>query len=60
MKNFFKDENGQGMVEYGLILALIAIAVIAVLPKIGEKLTDIFEGAANALPEAASELPSGT
>lgn len=57
MKNFFKDESGQGMVEYGLILALIAIAVIAVLPTIGEKLTAIFSGAANALPEVA---PSGT
>ncbi|HBL84603.1 MAG TPA: Flp family type IVb pilin, partial [Clostridiales bacterium] len=27
--NFFKDENGQGMVEYGLIIGLIAIVVIA-------------------------------
>lgn len=57
MKNFFKDESGQGMVEYGLILALIAIAVIAVLPTIGEKLTAIFSGAANELAEVA---PSGT
>lgn len=57
MKNFFKDENGQGMVEYGLILALIAIAVIAFLPTIGEKLSAIFSGAADALPEVA---PSAT
>lgn len=57
MKNFFKDENGQGMVEYGLILALIAIAVIAVLPTIGQKLTAIFEGAADELENVA---PSGT
>ena len=57
MKSFFKDESGQGMVEYGLILALIASAGIAVLPTIGEKLTAIFSGAANALPEVA---PSGT
>ena len=30
MMNFFKDESGQGMVEYGLIIALIAIAVIVI------------------------------
>ena len=60
MKNFFKDENGQGMVEYGLILALIAIAVIAVLPTIGEKVTDIFTSAKDQLEDVASELPSGT
>jgi pilus assembly protein Flp/PilA len=42
--SFIKDENGQGMVEYALIVALIAIVVIAALlilgPKIKSKLTD--------------------
>ena len=31
MMNFLRDENGQGMVEYGLIIALVAIAAIAAL-----------------------------
>lgn len=31
MLNFLKDESGQGMSEYALILALIAIGVIAAL-----------------------------
>ena len=39
------EEEGQGMVEYALILALIAIAALAVLPAIGEKITDIFTSA---------------
>lgn len=35
-------ESGQGMVEYGLILALVAIGVIAVLLLLGTQLQGIF------------------
>ena len=35
IKHFLSDESGQGMVEYGLILALVAIVVIAVFFGIG-------------------------
>ena len=50
MKNFFKDESGQGMVEYGLIIALIAIAVIAGLNVLGPAIKGIFTNAAAQLP----------
>ena len=39
------EEEGQGMVEYALILALIAIAAITVLGFLGNKITDVFEKA---------------
>ena len=55
MMNFFKDESGQGMVEYGLIIALIAIAVIGALSALGPKISGIFTGAANKLV-----IPSGS
>ena len=35
LKKFVKDENGQGLAEYALILALIAIVVIAALKLLG-------------------------
>ena len=54
MKNFFKDENGQGMVEYGLILALIAIVAIAVLGPLGKKVKGFFQQADDALGNATS------
>jgi pilus assembly protein Flp/PilA len=49
MKNVFtrmmKEEDGQGMVEYGLIIAGIALAAIAAIwllgPQIGQMFTDI-------------------
>jgi Flp pilus assembly pilin Flp len=34
------NNKGQGMVEYVLILALIALAVVASLPPIGKALVD--------------------
>lgn len=61
MKNFFKDESGQGMVEYGLIIALIAIAVIAALRLLGPAVTKIFDNATTELTNATSTTtPSGT
>lgn len=31
MMKFIKDENGQGMLEYVLIIALVVIAVVAII-----------------------------
>ncbi|MDD4583789.1 MAG: Flp family type IVb pilin [Eubacteriales bacterium] len=39
LMNWLKEEeSGQGMVEYGLIIALISIVVIGMLTGIGTKL----------------------
>lgn len=42
LRKWFMDEEGQGMVEYGLIIALIAIVVIVALVALGPKIRDIF------------------
>lgn len=48
LKNFIKEEKGQAMTEYGLILGLIAIVVIVILTTMGttlrQKFTDIVNG----------------
>ena len=54
-KNLFKDESGQGMVEYGLIIALIAVVVIAGLRVLGPKIKDMFEGISENLNVPAAE-----
>ena len=45
-----RNEKGQGMVEYGLIIALIAIVVIAALIILGPKIRDMLSGVASQLP----------
>ena len=59
MKNFFKDESGQGMVEYGLIIALIAIAVIGALKLLSPAIEDIFGDAQKALEDSVSTNGGG-
>ena len=48
LKNWFvSNEEGQGMVEYGLILALIAVVVAVALGPLGEAIKALFEGITN-------------
>lgn len=52
MKDFlFNEESGQGMVEYGLILALVAIVAIGMLSAIGHKVNGTFSKVSESLPE---------
>ena len=42
-----KDEAGQGMTEYGLIIALIAVVAITALTLMGGNIKTIFTNTAN-------------
>ena len=46
---FLWNENGQSMVEYALIIGLIAVVVIASLVLLGPRITDIFNKSGEAL-----------
>ena len=39
-----KNDEGQGMVEYGLILALVAVAAVVALGALGDELGVLFTG----------------
>ena len=45
-----KTERGASAVEYGLLVALIAIAIIAGVTLLGGKLNNMFTNTANRLP----------
>jgi pilus assembly protein Flp/PilA len=46
---FLPREEGQGLVEYALILVLVAIVVIAILLLVGPAIGDVFSEIVNAL-----------
>ena len=52
IKRLMKDESGQTMVEYGLLIALISIAVIAVLVALGPRIASFFQSVDNELQSA--------
>jgi pilus assembly protein Flp/PilA len=47
-----KDEEGQGMVEYGLIIALVAVVAIVGLTVLGPQIRDLFKSIGNQLTAA--------
>ncbi len=49
MERFLMEEEGQTLVEYGLLVSLIALVVIAVLTTLGKKVQTVFNVANNAL-----------
>ena len=50
MKWFMAEEDGQGMVEYALILALIALACVTFAGALGDKVAAFFESAGDKIP----------
>ena len=42
MKRFMKDEEGQDLVEYALLLVFLALAAITVLPTLGNSVNNVF------------------
>jgi len=49
IKSFFKDESGATAIEYGLIAAGIAIAIITAVNGLGTKLSTNFDTISNSL-----------
>ena len=51
--NFLKDEEGATAVEYGLMVALIAVAIIAAVSLLGQDLKRKFFSVASAVSNAS-------
>ena len=54
VSRFVKDESGATAIEYGLIAALIAIAIIAAAGALGTQVSGTFNTVATALANATA------
>ena len=60
IRQFLKDESGQDIVEYSLLLVLIGAAAVLVLTGMGASIKSIFTRITTVLDNAPIESGSGT
>ncbi|MBK7177944.1 MAG: Flp family type IVb pilin [Chloroflexi bacterium] len=46
---FLQREDGQGLVEYALVLVLVAVVIIAILTLLGPQIGNVFSKITNGL-----------
>ena len=49
LRAFLKDEEGQDLVEYALLLVFLALAAITILPTLGSSVNKVFSQSNSAL-----------
>jgi pilus assembly protein Flp/PilA len=54
IKRFFKDESGASAVEYGLLVALIAVVIVGAVTALGTSISSTFQGAATTIGSTSS------
>jgi pilus assembly protein Flp/PilA len=59
-KKFVRDESGATAIEYGLIAAGIAVAIITVVQGLGTKLTSTFTSVQGALKSLVAECEAAS
>jgi Flp pilus assembly pilin Flp len=47
--SFAKCQEGQGLLEYALVMGLIVVVALGAVPWLGQNLTDVFSRAAQIL-----------
>jgi Flp pilus assembly pilin Flp len=55
VRQFWKDESGQDLIEYTLLLAFVALASASLFVSAGSSVSGIWGSASNQLSNAASE-----
>ena len=54
-----REERGAAMAEYGLLLALVALAAIVVLAAFGDRISSVFQGADDQLQSGLDKANGG-
>jgi pilus assembly protein Flp/PilA len=58
VSRFLKDESGATAIEYGLIAALISVALITGATALGSKLNNMFNNHSVTMDEAGKKAPA--
>jgi pilus assembly protein Flp/PilA len=58
MKSFLKDESGQDLIEYALLLVFLALAVITALPVLGQAVSNVFNKTKSSLTPGVNPGPT--
>ncbi len=53
----FASKKGQGMVEYGLIIGIIAVVIVAALTFLSDPLNNLFQNIAGIITGTSDEIP---
>jgi len=59
VSRFLKDESGATAIEYGLIAALISVALITGATALGSRLNNVFTGLSTSMSDACAESAAG-
>ncbi|HEY7210780.1 MAG TPA: Flp family type IVb pilin [Bryobacteraceae bacterium] len=54
VRSFFKEEDGQDLVEYSLLLAFIALAAVAVLGQVKTQISGVWSKVNSKLANASA------
>ena len=57
IKGLVVEEHGQGMTEYGLVLGVIAVAVVGILVTMRDQITQLFQDASDKIDTSLEEEP---
>lgn len=60
LKQWFKDESGQALSEYGLLIAIIVVGLIVIVGLFRNKLIDVFSNATTELGKAGCNIDPAT
>lgn len=60
LKGLIREEQGQGMTEYGLVLGVIAVAVVAVLATLRDEVIEMFEDAVQIIQGRPDDVPDAS
>ena len=57
IKTFVRDDEGQDLIEYALLVALISLVCVVALTDAGKQVNNIFTSIKNKLTTAAAAAP---